>query len=33
MMSIVAPALKDGNIDDLAAHYSAIQVTVSPPPK
>jgi len=33
MMSIVAPALKDGNIDDLAAYYSAIQVTVSPPPK
>ena len=33
MMSLVAPALKDGDIDDLAAYYSAIQVTVSPPPK
>jgi cytochrome c553 len=33
MMSIVAPTLKDGDIDDLAAYYSAIQVTVTPPPK
>jgi cytochrome c553 len=33
MMSIVAPTLKDNDIDDLAAYYSAIQVTVTPPPK
>jgi cytochrome c553 len=33
MMSLVAPALKDRDIDDLAAYYSAIEVTVGPPPK
>lgn len=33
MMSLVAPALKDQDIDDLAAYYSAIEVTVGPPPK
>ena len=33
MMSLVAPTLKDKEIDDLAAYYSAIEVTVSPPPK
>jgi len=33
MMSIVAPALKDEDIDDLAAYYSSIEVTVAPPPK
>jgi cytochrome c553 len=29
MMSLVAPALKDKDVEDLAAHYSAIEVTVS----
>lgn len=33
MMSLVAPALKDKDIDDLAAYYSAIEVTVGPAPK
>jgi cytochrome c553 len=33
MMSLVAPALKDKDVEDLAAFYSAIEVTVSPPPK
>jgi len=33
MMSLVAPTLKDKDIDDLAAYYSAIEVTVAPPPK
>ena len=33
MMSLVAPALKDQDIDDLAAYYSAIEVSVGPPPK
>ena len=33
MMSLVAPALKDQDIDDLAAYYSAIEVTGGPPPK
>jgi cytochrome c553 len=33
MMSLVAPMLKDKDVDDLAAYYSAIEVTVSPPPK
>ncbi len=33
MMSLVAPALKDQDIEDLAAYYSAIEVTVGPPPK
>lgn len=33
MMSLVAPTLKDKDVDDLAAYYSAIEVTVGPPPK
>jgi cytochrome c553 len=33
MMSLVAPMLKDKDVDDLAAYYSAIEVTVGPPPK
>lgn len=33
MMSLVAPTLKDKDIDDLAAYYSAIEVTIGPPPK
>jgi cytochrome c553 len=33
MMSLVAPILKDKDVDDLAACYSAIEVTVSPPPR
>ena len=33
MMSLVAPTLKDKDIDDLAAYYSAIGVTVGAPPK
>ena len=33
MMSLVAPALKDQDIDDLAAYFSAIAVTVGAPPK
>lgn len=33
MMSLVVPMLKDKDIDDLAAYYSAIEVTVGPPPK
>jgi cytochrome c553 len=33
MMSLVAPTLKDQDVDDLAAYFSAIEVTVGPPPK
>ena len=33
MMSLVAPTLKDKDVEDLAAYYSAIEVTVSPPSK
>jgi cytochrome c553 len=33
MMSLVASTLKDKDVEDLAAYYSAIEVTVSPPPK
>ena len=33
MMSLVAPTLKDKDVEDLAAYYSAIEVTVSSPPK
>jgi len=33
MMSLVAPALKDQDIDDLAAYYSAIEISVGPRPK
>jgi len=33
MMSLVAPTLKDNDINDLAAYYAAIEVTVGPPPK
>ena len=33
MMSLVAPTLKDQDIDDLAAYFAAIEVTVGPPPK
>jgi cytochrome c553 len=33
MMSLMASTLKDQDIDDLAAYYAAIEVTVAPPPK
>jgi cytochrome c553 len=33
MMSLVVPTLKDNDMDDLAAYFSAIEVTVVPPPK
>jgi len=33
MMSLVAPTLKDKDIDDLAAYFSSIEVIVSPAPK
>jgi cytochrome c553 len=33
MMSLVAPTLKDNDIEDLAAYYSAIEVTVGAAPK
>jgi cytochrome c553 len=33
MMSLVAPNLSDQDIADLAAYYSSIQVTVTPPAK
>lgn len=33
MMSLVAPNLRDEDIADLAAYYSAITITVGPPPK
>jgi len=33
MMSLVAPTLKDEDIADLAAYFSAIPVTVGTPPK
>jgi len=32
-MSLVAPTLKDQDIEDLAAYFSAIEVTFGPPPK
>jgi cytochrome c553 len=31
MMSLVAPVLTEQDIDDLAAYYAAIEVTVTPP--
>lgn len=30
-MSVVAPALEDADIDDLAAYYASIKITVTPP--
>ncbi|HUI95420.1 MAG TPA: cytochrome c [Xanthobacteraceae bacterium] len=33
MMSVVARNLKDADIDDLAAYFTAIPVTVGPPPR
>jgi len=33
MMSLVAATLKDQDIDDLATYFSAIEITVGPPPK
>jgi len=33
LMSLVAPTLKDQDIDDLSAYFAAIPVTVGPPPK
>ena len=33
MMSLVIPTLKEKDVEDLAAYYAAIEVTVSPPPK
>jgi cytochrome c553 len=33
MMSLVVPMLKDKDVEDLAAYYAAIEVTVSPPPR
>lgn len=33
MMSLVAPTLKDQDIEDLAAYFAAIPVTVGPPLK
>ncbi len=33
MMSVLAPDLSDQDIDDLAAYYSSIPVTVGPPPQ
>jgi cytochrome c553 len=33
MMSLVAPTLKEKDVEDLAAYYAAIEVTVSPPQK
>jgi cytochrome c553 len=33
MMSLVAPTLKDQDIEDLAAYFAAIPVTVGQPPK
>jgi len=33
LTSLVAPTLKDQDIDDLAAYYSANGVSVGPPPK
>src|SRR6202046_2726524 len=33
MMSLVAPTLKDKDVEDLAAYYSAIEVAVSSPPR
>ena len=32
-MSLVAPALKDQDIYDLAAYFSSLEVTFGPPPK
>jgi cytochrome c553 len=33
MMSLVAPTLKDTDVEDLAAYYSAIEITVGAPTK
>lgn len=33
MMSVLAPALSDQDIDDLAAYYASIPVTVGKPPQ
>lgn len=33
MMSLVAPTLKDSDVEDLAAYYSAVEITVGSPPK
>lgn len=33
MMSLVAPTLKDQDVEDLAAYFAAIPVTVGQPPK
>lgn len=33
MMNTMAEPLSDADIDDLTAYYSAIQVSVTPPPK
>ncbi len=33
IMSVVAPALSDGDIADLAAYFSSIEITVKVPPK
>jgi cytochrome c553 len=33
MMSIVAKELSDADIADLAAYYSAIEITATPPPR
>jgi cytochrome c553 len=33
MMSLIAPTLKDEDVADLAAYFSAIPVTVGTPPK
>jgi cytochrome c553 len=33
VMSLVVVALKDKDVEDLAAYYSAIEITVSPPPR
>jgi cytochrome c553 len=33
MMSVIARSLSDQDVDNLAAYYAAIPVTVGPPPK
>jgi cytochrome c553 len=33
MMSVLAPGLSDQDIDDVAAYYASIPVTVGPPPQ
>jgi cytochrome c553 len=33
MMSVLAPTLSDQDIDDLAAYYASIPVTVGKPPQ